>query len=783
MKTYHEPLGILRAGVVVARRLDMRVKFALLALILLIPLAIVALLLLQRQGDALSVVRSQIEGMSVLAPVVEVISLVQRQRGQSAMQTSSGPGTPPDLEQTRAALAGALTRAAAAARATRSFTLSAAWQPLADRVQRLAAAPAGSGSAESFQMHGEMVRDLRNFVLTVGESSGLLYDPQPDAYLLMDMVVTRNLVWLEQLAQASSAGASALASAAAEPVEDALMRQRAASLSDGLKEQGFALAMLRRNHVPELGGAAAVAASERFAGSAQQLFSSSSGSSGSGPKRDPADYFAQGSGAVAAVLAMQARMSERLIVSLSLRLAMLERERTALLLGTVVGLLLLLYALVSFYHAFSIDLGRLNHTMQQLAQGNLQVVATVRSDDELGKLAVALRTMIRSVSTMVAAVGSDAALVAHAGAQLSLGNRELADRTGQQATNLAQTAASVQDLDATVRQNAELAGEVDRQAINVRDIAESGAGQMRAAITSVELIQASTHRMNEIIGVIDTLAFQTNILALNAAVEAARAGEQGRGFAVVASEVRSLAQRSAASAGEIRKLINASSALVEASVAQIRVAGDGMSGIVAGIRVVSASISRISAASVAQSGGQAEISSAIGQLDEITRRNAHMVKNAVEMSDGLEVQARSLTDAIGNFKLLQGVAPEAQGLVEHAVRLRDHYASLDAFLDALTDPANGFHDRDMYVFALDARGSYLAFGGKPAKVGTRVQEVPGIDGDGLVRAIVTQAAAGPGWVSYDITNPATGRVQSKMSFVCELDGVYLGCGIYKSLAA
>ena len=780
MKTYHEPLGILRVGVVLARRLDMTVKFALLALILLIPLAIVALLLLLRQGDALSVARSEIEGMSVLAPVVEVISLVQRQRGQSAMQTSPGPGTPPDLEQTRAALAGALTRAAAAARATRSFTLSAAWQPLADRVQRLAAAPAGSGPAESFQTHGEMVRDLRNFVLTVGESSGLLYDPQPDAYLLMDMVVTRNLVWLEQLAQASSAGASALASAAAEPVEDALMRQRVASLSDGLKEQGFALAMLRRNHVPELGGTAAVAASERFAGSAQQLFSSSSGS---GPKRNPADYFAQASGAVAAVLAMQARMSERLIVSLSLRSAMLERERTALLLGTVAGLLLLLYALVSFYHAFSIDLGRLNHTMQQLAQGNLQVVATVRSDDELGKLAVALRTMIRSVSTMVAAVGSDAALVAHAGAQLSLGNRELADRTGQQATNLAQTAASVQDLDATVRQNAELAGEVDRQAINVRDIAESGADQMRAAITSVELIQASTHRMNEIIGVIDTLAFQTNILALNAAVEAARAGEQGRGFAVVASEVRSLAQRSAASAGEIRKLINASSALVEASAAQIRVAGDGMSGIVAGTRVVSASISRISAASVAQSSGQAEISSAIGQLDEITRRNAHMVKNAVEMSDGLEVQARSLTDAIGNFKLLQGVAPEAQAMVEHAVRLRDHYASLDAFLDALTDPANGFHDRDMYVFALDARGSYLAFGGKPAKVGTRVQEVPGIDGDGLVRAIVTQAAAGPGWVSYDITNPATGRVQSKMSFVCELDGVYLGCGIYKSLAA
>ena len=776
MTKYHEPLGVLRPGIVAARRLGMKLKFALLALILLVPLVIVALLLLQRQGDALSVARSEIEGMSVVPPVVEVIHLVQQHRGRADMQPSPGPATAPDLEQTRTALAAALTRATAAIRATRSFDLAATWQPLAQRVQRLVAAPATPGNAESFQLHGEMVRDLRHFVLAVGESSGLLYDPEPDAYLLMDMVVTRNLVWMEQLALATGAGADALARAAAEPLDAALLRLRAVMLSEVLKEQGFALAMLQRNQVPELGGAAAMAASGRFAEVAQQLLS------GSGAKRDPAEYVAQGASAIGTLQAMQARMGERLAESLAQRVAALQRERTALLLGTVAGLLLLVYAIASFYRAVSIDLGRLNYAMKQLAVGNLQVVATVRSKDELDQLAVGLRAMIRSVSTMVAAVGSDAALVAHAGEQLSLGNRDLAHRTEQQADNLQQTAASVQELAATVRQNAQVAGDVDRQAIKLRDIAEAGAGQMGAAIASVEAIQAGARRMNEVIGVIDTLAFQTNILALNAAVEAARAGDQGRGFAVVAGEVRSLAQRSAARAGEIRTLIKESSAQVEASVSQIRAAGDGMSGIVSGARAVSASISRISAASVAQSSGLAEVASSIGQLDEITQRNAQMVGNAVDMSGGLETQARSLTDAIGNFRLLQGVSVEAQALVDRAARLRDGCGSRDAFLDALTDPANGFHDRDMYVFALDARGTYLAFAGNPAKVGTRVQDVPGIDGDGLVRAIVTQASSGPGWVSYDITNPASGRVQGKMSFVCELDGLYLGCGVYRSLA-
>ena len=305
---------------------------------------------------------------------------------------------------------------------------------------------------------------------------------------------------------------------------------------------------------------------------------------------------------------------------------------------------------------------------------------------------------------------------------------------------------------------------------------------MVASIDSVEAIQKGAQRMNEIIGVIDGLAFQTNILALNAAVEAARAGESGRGFAVVASEVRSLAQRSAESAREIRSLILASRSQVESSVAQIRAAGQGMDRIVTGIRGVSASISLISTASADQSTALREISAAAQQLDEITQRNARMVERAVDESNRLETRAGSLSAAISKFQLAQGVAQEAMALVERAVDYHQTSASRDGFLRGLTQRENNFHDRDMYVFALDDRGTYLAFAGNPAKVGTRVQDVPGIDGEGLIKAIIGQAQEGPGWVEYEISNPTTGKLQSKMSFVQSVDGLYLGCGIYKALA-
>jgi methyl-accepting chemotaxis protein len=446
------------------------------------------------------------------------------------------------------------------------------------------------------------------------------------------------------------------------------------------------------------------------------------------------------------------------------------------------GVAIMAYLMLSFYVSFMSDFQQVLVSMEQTASGNLRAVLQVRGTDELAVITRLLDRMIGNLSAMVAEVRSNSALVAHAGRSLALGNRDLADRTEQQAANLEQTAASVQQLSSTVHLNAETAGNSDQQASKVRDVAEAGAQSMGRAVTSVEVIQKSAQQMNEIIGVIDSLAFQTNILALNAAVEAARAGEQGRGFAVVASEVRSLAQRSAASSKEIRQLIETSRMQVDASVAQIRTAGSSISEIVNGVRGVAENMSLISASSAEQSSGLTEISSAVGQLDQITQRNAQMVERAVVQANQLEHRAAHLSKAVSTFVLQQGTAEEAMHLVDRAMEHRQR-SGREAFVRELTEPAKGFHDRDMYVFALDRQGVYRAFGGKPEKVGSRVQDIAGVDGQALLENIVTQAEMEPGWVEYDIANPVTGAIQGKMSYVVKVDDLYVGCGVYKTVAA
>ncbi|MFC7462918.1 methyl-accepting chemotaxis protein [Hydrogenophaga defluvii] len=776
MTTLHEQLGVWRLGIWLARKARFPVKLGGMATVLLVPLLVAAVLLVMRQHKDIQTTQAEVEGVLNIRPAMEVLSLVQKHRGQTNVLLSGNNNVAADLAQTGEQLARA--RAALDQRVSNntSFDVRSSWRGLSERLQRLPTESRAGTAAASFALHTTLVGDLRRFIYTTAEASQLLFDPVPQTYLLMDNVVVRTIPLTELLGQMRGAGAGLLAKSEPDVAGAAGMRLRSQQLGDMLVDQQHGLALLTQSGLTGLSVDGAVEVAKRFGEMAMARFAD--GAQGG----DAGAFFSAGTEAIEQVLKVQTGMMDALQTQLVQREQSLQSERTFLIVVMVLGFVALLYTVISVYRSFMIDLWRLGYAMNELASGNLRVAASVRANDEIGDLAELLRKMIANVSSMVAAVGSDAALVAHAGKQLVDGNRQLSERTEQQAANLEQTSASVQELASTVQQNAGTALEVDRQAAEVRTVAESGAQTMTAAVDSVEAIQRSAHRMNEIIGVIDGLAFQTNILALNAAVEAARAGEAGRGFAVVASEVRSLAQRSGESAREIRNLIQTSSSQVETSVGQIRKAGEGMAQILGGTRGVSANISAISTASSEQNTSVQEISTAVKQLDDITQRNAQMVEVAVRQSESLETRAASLSSAINSFKLLQGVAEEAMALVERAHAHRRGAGSLDSYLRSLTDRASGFFDRDMYVFALTADGTYVAFGGNPAKVGTRVQDVPGIDGNALIAGIVRQAEEGPGWVEYDIVNPASGRVQGKMSYVMKVDDVYIGCGVYKTLA-
>ena len=289
--------------------------------------------------------------------------------------------------------------------------------------------------------------------------------------------------------------------------------------------------------------------------------------------------------------------------------------------------------------------------LRELEAGNLAVQIHGGRRDELGQMLQALTNTVQSLRSVVGRVHHGVQTVTSASGEIAAGNQDLSQRTEQQASSLQQTAATMEEFSGSVRQSAEHARQADQLASTASQAARRGGEVVSQVVGTMADISASSRRIADIIGVIDGIAFQTNILALNAAVEAARAGEQGRGFAVVASEVRGLAKRSGDAAREIKALIDESVQRVERGAHQAGEAGTAMQSIVEQVKKVSDLIGEISSAAVQQSSGIGLVTEAVTQMDQVTQQNAALVEQAAAAAQSLNHQARELADAVAVFRL------------------------------------------------------------------------------------------------------------------------------------
>ena len=351
--------------------------------------------------------------------------------------------------------------------------------------------------------------------------------------------------------------------------------------------------------------------------------------------------------------------SEQAAQNLSSSMKFFETARLFTLVAIAVGLLISLYSWASLRKAITEPVSRALEHFAAIAKGDLTQAIHVHSENEMGQLLAGLSNMQNNLSRTVSAVRTGSEAIATATREIASGNLDLSARTEEQAASLEQTASSMEELTGTVKHNAENARQASALAVNASAIAADGNDVVSKVVSTMDEIRASSTKITEIVGIIDGIAFQTNILALNAAVEAARAGEQGRGFAVVASEVRSLAQRSSSAAKEIKTLIMLSVDRVQSGSELAGQAGETMGDIITAVQRVTNIMGEISSASSEQSAGIDQVSRAVSQMDEATQQNAALVEQASAAAKSLEMQAQNLQQEVSSFKIRGNAAPRS----------------------------------------------------------------------------------------------------------------------------
>ncbi|MDQ1260109.1 MAG: hypothetical protein QG643_1933 [Pseudomonadota bacterium] len=651
-------------------RLGLAQKFAILGLLALMMVALPTVPYLQRAFADVALAERQVQGGRAMGEVNRVIQFSQIHRGLSAGMLSGNealaqrrPGVGTSLGQTMERVDELLKAVQASA------TTQASW---AQRRQAWAVLEPGvSGrqlsAQDSTRLHTELIASQFLFADALMDEFGLSLDGQLATHMLSRSSLVDAMLLAETMGQMRARGTAMLSQGEITPagragLENLLLSAQQASEA-WFRNLGKALGA----DAGMRGRLEAMAKQQRDAVHATLQLAQKELVEAPQASLPPEVYFDTFTRTIDSMYAFNAEAVGLLSQVLQEQATRASRLAYGMLALLVTGVGAALALALVFVRSITRPVRQAVGLAHAVAAGDLTTRVDVQGSNEISRLMRSLTEMQERLAVVVHQVRAGSHQVATASTQIAMGNHDLAARTESQASALEQTAASMEQLNSTVQQNAENARQANTLAHSASSVATKGGDVVAQVVETMKGINDSSRKIADIIQVIDSIAFQTNILALNAAVEAARAGEQGKGFAVVAGEVRSLAQRSAGAAKEIKQLITASVERVEQGTAQADEAGTTMVDVVNAIRRVTDLMSQISTASQEQSMGVAQVGEAVTQLDQVTQQNAALVEEMASAADSLKMQAQDLVAGVDVFRLeathavRQGLGAGAEG--------------------------------------------------------------------------------------------------------------------------
>ncbi|MFC7514660.1 methyl-accepting chemotaxis protein [Herbaspirillum sp. GCM10030257] len=639
--------SLLAPATFVMDRLRLLPKFMLVAALFLLPMLLVSGLLFSELQQSMLAAERERDGVKAVRMLSDAVSDMQKLRGLRHMALSGNTGVTDQTAVLQSSLEKRFTSlhlAGVGGKEAEEALLAAKreWFALGSKLDAMKA-------KEAYAAQSALLDQMKKLLQLTADKSGLMLDPELGGQYLAHLFADTLPDMAEAIAQIAGRGAAYIDTGLFEANEDLLLNSTVMVVRRDLEQVPLKLDAIFREH-PELRARLAahrnvLEGTHVFLERAQaEVLNSYNQTSGK-------DFFTAGANAVDGLHALAATASVELDTLLAQRLDRHAARIRWIAFVLAIALAAATFLLAGFYVSFTREISLLEEVVAGAAAGNLSRHITSQARDEIGRLVNAFGDMVLGLSRLVTNVRGGSESINLTSTGIASGNAELALRTESQASALQQTASSMEQLTAVVRQNEESAGHARQLVTNAADVARRGGQAMEHVVDTMGSIKSSSCRIIDIIRVIDGIAFQTNLLALNAAVEAARAGVHGRGFAVVAAEVRALAQRSGDAAREIKTLIENSVREIDTGNELVAVAGANMTDIVMSVEQVASIMTEIAVGSREQTLGIEEVNQAMAQMDEVTQRNAMMVEQAASAAKDLQQQAQLLTQAVSVFRL------------------------------------------------------------------------------------------------------------------------------------